>query len=234
MEKISKLNIKSISVYGAIVAVLLNGGLRLCNIWLSPTGQVLDTLIFVIWIAQIVLFIVLVLNFVFRSTQGEDYPDHLKLIYTVGAIYLVVGLISIPIGNMLSNPIRQDGYEAFVEENRFLIEAVEAFEQENSRPPENLEELYPNQLPVSIASITEDQIGDEIQSKLELDVPYSSIDATSADNVLYSFEPADDNDPWQLQVSIYLGSFQSIRFIYNPEEKYSNRYTKVQEWGLAN
>ena len=164
----------------------------------------------------------------------STYPDYLKTIYTVAIVYLIVGLISIPIGNMLAAPIRQDGYEAFVEENRFLIEAIEAFEQENDRPLESLEELVPNQLPPTIATLTEEQIGDEFQSKLDLRIPYESIDAQSADNVLYSFEPADGNDPWQLQVSIYLGSFQSIRFIYNPEEKYSRRYDNVGRWGLAN
>ena len=233
MDKISKFNFKSIAVCGAIVAVLLNGGLRLFNIWLSPTGRVLDSTIFSIWIAQAAIFIVLVLNFVFRSTKGEDYPNYLKMIYIAAGIFFAVGLLSIPIGNMLAAPIRQDGYEAFVEENRFLIEAIEAFEQENGRSPESLEELFPNHLPSSIATLTDEQIGDDFRPKLELDFPYSSIDTKSAEGVLYSFEPGDDNDPWQLQVSIYLGSFQSVRFVYNPEEKYSNRYTRVKQWGLA-
>ncbi len=120
-----------------------------------------------------------------------------------------------------------------MQENRFLIEAIEDFEAENGRPLETLEELVPNQLAPPIAEIVQDQVGDSSVLKLKMSAPYSSIDAKSADDVLYSFEPAEGDDPWQLQVSIFLGSFQSTRFIYNPDERSSNRYSKVGRWGLA-
>lgn len=233
MNEAPTLNIKFLAVCAVIAGVLFNGTLRTFNIWLSPTGKVLDSLIFAIWVLQIAIFIVLILNFVLRSTKGKDLSDWWKGVYLCAGLFLIAGLISIPISNIISAPIQQQGYEAFVLENEFLVEAIQTYEAENGQPPATLEELFPNQLAPPMAEMVEEQIGDGLIQKLELSVPYGSIDARSAEDVLFSYKPADENDPWQLQVSIYLGSFQSTRFIYNPEEKYSNRYNRVGRWGLA-
>lgn len=227
-------NLKIIAVCSVIAAVMLNGGLRVFNIWLSPTGRVLDSVVFAIWAVQISLFIVLILIFILGSSRGNNLSERWQTIYVATGIYLFAGVASIPVGNQIAGPIQQRGYEAFVLENDFLITAIEAFEAEIGRPPDSLEELVPNQLAPPLAEIAEDPVGDSFVSKIEMSYPYSSIDAKSAEDVLYSFEPAEGDDPWQLQVSIYLGSFQSTRFIYNPEENYSNRYSKVGRWGLAN
>ncbi|MFK7804111.1 MAG: hypothetical protein AB8G95_20930 [Anaerolineae bacterium] len=226
-------NIKIIAVCAIVAGVIFNGALRVFNIWLSPTGRVLDSLVFAIWVVQVATFILLILSFILRSTKGQDLSEGWKMIYLSAGIYLAAALTSLPIGNLISGPIQQRGYEEFVLENRFLIEAIEGFEAENGRSPETLQELVPNQLAPPIAEIVQDEVGDGLVPKLKISAPYSSIDARSADDVLYSFEPAVGDDPWQLQVSIYLGSFQSTRFIYNPEERYSNRYSKVGRWGLA-
>ena len=217
----------------AVMAIALNGGLRVFNIWLSPTGRVLDSTIFAIWILQVGAAIVLFLGFVFRATQGQDVDERWQTIYKVAGIFILFGLISIPIGNRISRPIQQTGYLAFVQENSFLIEAISAFELENDRPPHSLEELVPANLDQPIAKLVKDQVGDEVRQQIEITAPYDSIDERSAEGVLYSYKPPTENDPWQLQVSIYLGSFQSTRFIYNPEERYSNRYRPVGRWGLA-
>jgi hypothetical protein len=223
---------KIILVCAIIASVFLNGGLRLFNIWLSPTGQVLDSVIFTIWVMQIGLFILLILSFILRSTKGVDLSEKWKTLYLAAGAYILIGLVSIPMSNQLAAPIRQRGYEAFVLENEFLIEAIEAFESQNGRPPAALEELVPDQLAPPIAKIVQAQVGTNLRSKLVLAVPYSSIDAVSAEDVLYSYKSADGIDPWQLQVSIYLGSFQSTRFIYNPDESYSNRYATVGRWAV--
>ncbi|MEM8863876.1 MAG: hypothetical protein AAGD96_36670, partial [Chloroflexota bacterium] len=202
-------------------------------IWLSPTGRVLDATIFTIWVVQIAVFILLILGFVFRSTRGQDIEEHWQIIYTAVGIFLLVGLISIPIGNLIARPLQQRGYEEFVQENELLIEAIEAYTAETGSPPNDLESLYPDYLSQPIAQIVEDQVGDEIRQQIELQLPYDSIDGRSAEDVLYSYKPPTENAPWQLQVSIYLGSFQSTRFVYNPEEKYSNRYRAVGRWGVA-
>lgn len=225
-------NIK-LSIGAVIAAILLNGGLRILNIIISPTGRVLDAVIFTIWTLQIALIILLVLVFFFQSTRGTDIEERWQTIYIAAGVFAVAGLISIPFGNRIANPIRQQGYEAFVEENRFLIEAIESYEVENGGPPENLEILVPDYLDQPIAQLVEDQVGDETRQQIEITFPYDSIDQRSSENVIYSYKPPTENNPWQLQVSIYLGSFQSTRFIYNPEESYSNRYQPVNSWGLA-
>ncbi len=226
------MNQKPILILASIAAIILNGGLRVLNFSLSPTGRVLDSLIFVIWVIQIALFILLILVFVSRSTQGADISDRWQTIFITAALFAVFGLISIPIGNRIARPIQQRGYEAFVEENQFLAQAIADFENDNGSAPESLEALYPDYLGPTIAQMVEDQVGDETRSQIQLDVPYESLDDKSAADVLYSYKPPTANDPWQLQVSIYLGSFQSTRFVYNPDETYSNRYQPIKNWGI--
>ncbi len=216
-----------------IIAIGLNGGLRVFNIWLSPTGRVLDSTIFTLWIIQVGIAILLFLGFVLNATQGKEIDDKWQQIYKIAGVFIAVGLISIPISNIIARPIQFSGYETFVQENDFLIEAIETFTAETGSPPESLEELVPNYLDEPTATLVEDQVGDEIRQQIEIVRTYNSIDSRSNNGVLYSYKPPTENDPWQLQVSIYLGSFQSTRFIYNPEEKYSNRYRPVGRWGLA-
>ena len=218
----------------AIVAgFLLNGGLRILNFWLSPTGRVLDVPIFTIWVIEIAVVILLILGFVFQSTKGSDIEERWQTLYASAGLFALVGLASIPIGNLMSRPIQQEGYVAFIAENELLIEAIQNYTADNGQPPNSLEVLYPTYLNQPIAQIIENQVGEETRQQIELSLPYESIDARSAEDVLYSYKPPTENAPWQLQVSIYLGSFQSTRFVYNPEEKYSNRYRPIGKWGIA-
>lgn len=226
------MNQKLILALAPLGAILINGGLRVLNILLSPTGRVLDSLIFAIWVTQIAIAILLILGFVFRSTKGDEMSDGWKLTYASAGLFILFGLISIPIGNRIAQPIQKRGYEAFVLENNFIIEAIKSFEESEGAPPETIEQLYPNYLSEPIATLIEDQVGDETRQQMEITAPYDSLDERSAENVLYSYKPPTANDPWQMQVSIYLGSFQSTRFVYNPDEKYSNRYEPISNWGL--
>lgn len=212
----------------AVIALLLNGGMRLFNVWLSPTERVLNVPIFTVWVVQIGLFVLLVLNFMFRASKTGDMTERGRTLYTAAIVYAVVGLLSVPIANQFARPVQQRGYEAFVAENQFLIDAITAFEADYGRPPESFLELQPDYLDADVFTAdSEDE-----NAQLEWHIPYESIDRVSAENVLYDYRPPDDNDPWRLQVSIYLGSFQSIRFIYNPEEQYSNRYGRVESWAV--
>lgn len=215
-----------------VLAVALNGGMRLLNIWLSPTGRVLDSTIFAVGVIQLVIAVVLAISIFRQASTGADLSDHWRMIYTSAAVFVVIALVSIPIGNLLARPIRQQGYEEFVQENQFLIDAIETYTADNGEPPQSLNDLYPTYLAEPLAEMTQEETTDGPQDKLLINASYNSIDANSADEVLYSFTEAEGSEPWKLQVAIYLGSFQSDRFVYNPEEQYSNRHTPVGRWGL--
>lgn len=208
----------------ALVAILLNGGMRVLNVWLSPTGRVLDAVNTGIWVVQVGIVIILILSFVFQLTNNQDIDERLIMLYSVMAVYVAVGLISFPIGYALADPIQDRGYEAFIEENRFLIEGIEAYMADHDSPPDSLEALVPAYLDPSIAAI-----GDQ---GIELSPTYNSLDRRSGEDVLYSYSPPEEDDPWEMQVSIYLGSFQSTRFVYRPDENYSSRYRVLSGWGL--
>ena len=226
-------NSKLIPFVAADLALLLNGGLRILNVWLSPTGRLLNSVIFGIWVLQLALLAWLILSFILRLTRSTEMSERARLIYTAAGVYAIVGLLSIPIGNLLADPIQEQGYRAFTAENQFLVEAIEAYETDHGQPPDSLEALYPDYLPDTIAYIKQVELSDgETRPEIEFEVPYQSIDQGSWDDVLYSYRPPEDDEPWQLQVSIYLGSFQSTRFLYNPTGRYSNRYTLLGRWAV--
>lgn len=232
-NRILERNFRSIPFIMAGQAILLNGGLRVLNIWLSPTGRVLNTVIFGIWVLQVAICVWLILSFILKLTNSTELGERARLMYTAAGVYAVAGLISIPIGNLIAVPIQENGYRAFTAENQFLVEAIEAYEADHGRPPDSLVALYPDYLPSSVAQVKQVEVSDGgTRPEIVFDVAYQSIDQGSWDDVLYSYRPPEDDEPWQLQVSIYLGSFQSTRFIYNPTGRYSNRYAILGRWAV--
>ncbi|MGB1250251.1 MAG: hypothetical protein ACPG8W_06430 [Candidatus Promineifilaceae bacterium] len=213
-----------------IVSTLVNGGPRLLNVWLSPTESVLRTPIFAITFLQQGLFIVLIIQAIAQaSTQNGRQSTTLLMLF--GGIYALTGFFSIRLANAMSPPIKLRGYEAFVDENSFLIAAIEQYTVDQGHPPDRLEQLYPQYLSPPIATL---DASDE--SGLHLAVPYQSIDAKSAEQVAYQYTfPAElennEQEQWAVSIAIQLGSFSWVKFVHTQTQVYDADYTQIGEWG---
>ena len=219
------------------LSTLLNGGLRLLNVSLSPTELIFRNLILGLNILQIGLLVFIVMQLI-AQFSAQKSNDVTKPFILACAVYIAVGFLSISLADTLSPPIKARGYQAFLAENIFLLDAIELYEAEQGHPPANLEALYPTYLTSPFASLQTEQVGDIERPKLEISFPYTSLDAASAGQVAYDYQfPADpdtdESQQWELSVSIYLGSFKSVRFIYNPTQQYDPDHGRLSNWAYT-
>lgn len=216
-----------------IIALVVNGGIKILNVWLSPTASVLRNVVFAANILQVGLIVILILHLLSQAST-QKFTQSTTLLVLAGGTYIVAGLL----GNMLANTISPDiqlrGYENFVDENRFLVDAIKQFIEEEGRPPTTLAQLYPTYLAPPVATLQSEGTSDSDNQTLQLLVPYQSIDSASAKRVSYHYTMPDDleanESPWELSVSIYLGSFQSVKFVFNEAQNYEEDYVKIDDW----
>ncbi len=213
-----------------VASVMLNGGLRVLNVSLSPTESVLRTAISIITVAQQgALVVLIIMSIAQASSQSGSAPTpQLALICVV---YLVAGFVSVRAANATTPQMKQRGYEAFIAENQFIVDAIEQYEAEQGVPPARLALLYPQYLSEPNATLS------SADADLQLDVPYSSIDAKSAEQVSYSYEiveqaDAGQPDQWELAITIQLGSFSWVKFVYNQSRSYDSDYRPMGSWGF--
>ena len=97
-------------------------------------------------------------------------------------------------------------------------------------PPDYLADLAPNYLSPELATLPETQIANT-DPKIDITIPYGSIDPESAGRVAYTYDPPTDTADWELAISVYLGSFQSVIFVYTPNQVYPDDYGRLGDWG---
>jgi len=86
-----------------------------------------------------------------------------------------------------------------------------------------------------MAMLQPEDINRTEEPKLQLSIPYKSIDAESAGRVSYNYKfpvnpDANGQEQWELSIRIYLGSFKSVKFIYNQAQNYQPDYGKIGDW----
>ncbi len=223
-----------LSGLAASLALITNLLVPITNVWLSPTGSVLRTGLFVLTILQIGLFILVLVQYIAQLSTNRFMMRH-HLILAMSLVYVIFALIGGQISNGLVPSLQSQGYLEFIDENQILIEAITDFETKNGRPPNDWAELLPDYLPTAVATIKPETIDTE-DPEIEWAIEHPSLDAASAERVSYSYSRLDnqEDDPdrrWELSVRVYLGSFQSAKFIYNPTQNYSESYQRLGQWG---
>ena len=165
----------------------------------------------------------------------KDHRNNAAVFILLGAVYIFAAFLGIRFTSTISSQIKLRGYQDFLSENHFLLEAIELYEEEQGKPPPNLEALYPAYLSPPMATLPSGESDQSEEPELQLSIPYKSIDAESAARVSYDYEfPVNsemgDPEQWELSIRIYLGSFQSVKFIYNQAQDYQSSDGKIGEW----
>jgi len=233
------LNRRTLSLFllAFIISIIVNGGIRILNVWLSPTEAVLRNLIFATTIVQGVLLVFLIIQWIAQAST-QKITQSTVVYMLAGGVYIVAGIFGIMLANAVSPPIKLRGYQDFLSENYFLLEMIEVYVEENGHPPNSLEELYPTYLSPPMAMLPPENISDTEEPKLQVSLPYKSIDAESASRVSYNYKfpvdpDANGQEQWELSIRIYLGSFKSVKFIYNQAQNYQPDYGRIGDWAYT-
>lgn len=203
-----------------LFAILLNGGLRLLNVASSPTQSQLRLLALGVTFVQIAIGIAVLLLSIGALSSGKSLEDAWQPLVLV-IIYAAVGWLSIRLTRGLVAQQQLAGYAAFVAENQFLIDAIEAYSAENQSPPTTLRALYPDHLHEPIAVPSDDG--------LSITYPYTSIHLGTIQSIGYDYV-RHDNQKWQLKVSISLGSFQFDTFTYASDPTLTSDGIRINDW----
>ena len=217
---LTKKNILSVAL-ATIISMILNGGIKILNVSLSPTETVITTAFYLILAVQIIVLVILIMLFVAQlSSQKVTQKNY--TIAGISAIYVIVGLLSSLVANEVADRIQLQGYQAFLMENQFIINAIEDYQDDFGDLPETLDDLYSSYLAPPKAIL--------VENELELNIPYQSIDPESARRVSYNYR-VPDKLSYEITVSIYLGNYEFVQFIYNPEKDYTDEYKAILNWG---
>lgn len=215
-----------VSFFLAQAAVFLTLGLRIRNIALSPTETVLQTPILLSNIANLLLLIILIVALLFRVFK-VDRLNIRKIRLSWVVAYLISSFLSFGFYWLIEDTLKESRYSQFVSENRLLIDAIEKYTEEQGQPPHALINLYPAYYDWGA---TVDNSAPE-GAKLDISIPYKSLDEESAKQVIYSYESSIDDISlqrpvsWELTLTIQRAPFPPVQLVYNPEEIYPTEGT---------
>lgn len=197
-----------------LVALLLHGFIILIEwyvvspIGLGGTYLLLLEMFFFFLYTVIVLAVPVSLLFLFlRKTRRHGFTILASVL-----VYILIGFILLP----LSSPIRMNGFHRLTERSEPLVSAIHHFVEKEGRPPDDLEELVPDYIPL---------------------VPKTGMPAYPT--YQYSTETNSwDGNPWVLYIICLSGKLKQDKFMYFPkqnylEENYGGTLERIGKWAYV-
>lgn len=141
---------------------------------------------------------------------SRRYRRQALLVVVCCSMFMCSVVVSVLIGRV----VRRGAFAALAERSETLVEAVGAYSDERSGPPDSLEDLLPRFLS---------------------DVPQTGMAAYPEYNYFVQREEMFDGNPWVLMVHTSTGPLNFDKFMYYPLQNYppcrcGNRVERIRDW----